>query len=367
MASKQTGRIACLNGPKNVELKEFEVPPPEPDAVMTEIVRANVCGSEIHIWRGGHPHINEGPLGHEALCQIVELGENVETDNAGQPVGEGDLIVPAYFTTCRACPRCGEGEFRLCEHAYDHWSQAAETPPHFHGTFASHYYVHPDQFFYKVPEGVDEVAVASANCALSQVLCGLDKVGADWDNTVVIQGAGGLGLNAVAAVKERGGTAIVIDAVPDRLELAERFGADHTIGFDDYGTVEGRAERVRELTDGQGADVAVEVAGVPDAFSEGIELLRTGGRYLEMGNIIPGHTTGFDPGTMTRKSIDVVSCMRYDPWYLQKSIEFLADVGDDYPFSAMFDADFPLDRVDEAIRKSDERDVTRASLVPERR
>ncbi|WP_199174808.1 alcohol dehydrogenase catalytic domain-containing protein [Halegenticoccus soli] len=104
MASQQTGRIACLNGPKSVELKEFAVPSPDPNAVVTEIVRANVCGSEVHIWKGGHPHINEGPPGHEALCRIAELGENVETDNAGQPVAKGDLIVPAYFTTFGRVP-----------------------------------------------------------------------------------------------------------------------------------------------------------------------------------------------------------------------------------------------------------------------
>lgn len=365
MSSNNSGRIASLNGAKNVVLKQFDVPSPEPDAIVTEIVRANVCGSELHIWQGGHPHITEGPLGHEGLCRIVELGENVETDHAGQPVEEGDLIVPTYFAICESCARCGAGDFRLCEHAYDHWSQSTDVYPHFHGTFASHYYVYPDQFFYKVPSDIDEGPAASANCALSQVLCGLDKADVGWDDTVVVQGAGGLGLNAVAAATERGAETIVIDAVDDRLKLAERFGADHTIDLQTYDSVEQRADRVRELTDGEGGDVGVEVAGVPEAFAEGIELLRPGGRYLEMGNIIPGHTTEFDPGTMTRKSIDVVSVMRYDPWYLRSALEFLSEVGDDYPFDELFDAGFSLDDVDDAIRRSDERDVTRASLVPE--
>jgi threonine dehydrogenase-like Zn-dependent dehydrogenase len=363
---QNTGRIACLDGPKNVELKEFEVPSPEPGAIVTEVVRANVCGSEIHIWSGGHPHITDGPLGHEGLFRVLELGDGVETDHAGRPVEEGDLIVPAYFATCESCVRCGQGEFRLCEHAYDHWSQSADVHPHFHGTFASHYYVYPDQFFYKVPAGLDEGPVASANCALSQVLCGLDAVEIGWDDTVVVQGAGGLGLAAVAAARERGARTIVIDGVAARLELAERFGADHVVDMRRVDTVDRRAERVRELTDGDGADVGVEVAGVPDAFSEGIELLREGGRYLEMGNVVPGHTTEFDPARMTRKSIDVESAMRYDPWYLRTAIEFLETAGDEYPFEDLFDSDFPLAEAEEAIRRSDERDVGRASIVPER-
>ncbi|WP_251329687.1 zinc-binding dehydrogenase [Haloplanus pelagicus] len=365
MASNTRGRIACLNGTKNVELKEFDVPSPGPDAIVTEIVRANVCGSELHMWRGGHPKIDDGPLGHEGLCRIVELGENVTTDNAGRPVEEGDLIVPTYFAICESCTRCGAGEFRLCEHAYDHWSQSADVPPHFHGTFASHYYVYPDQFFYKVPPELDEGPAASANCALAQVLGGLDAVDVGWGDTVVVQGAGGLGLNTVAAASERGAETIVIDGVADRLDLAERFGADHTVDLRTYDSVEQRAERVRELTGGDGADVGVEVAGVPEAFAEGIELLRAGGRYLEMGNVVPGHTTEFDPGAMTRKSIDVRSVMRYDPWYLRTALEFLHETGDDYPFEELVGEGYPLDEVDAAIRRSDERDVARASLVPE--
>jgi len=365
MSSSTRGRIACLNGTKNVELKEFDVPSPGPDAIVTEIVRANVCGSELHMWRGGHPHINDGPLGHEGLCRIVDLGENVTTDNAGRPVEEGDLIVPTYFAICESCPRCGAGEFRLCEHAYDYWSQSADTHPHFHGTFASHYYVYPEQFFYKVSPDVPEGPAASANCALAQVLGGLDKAEVGWGDTVVVQGAGGLGLNAVAAATERGAETIVIDGVENRLDLAERFGADHTIDLRTYDSVEKRADRVDELTDGQGADVGVEVAGVPDAFAEGIELLRPGARYLEMGNVIPGHTTEFDPGAMTRKSINVVSVMRYDPWYLREALDFLRETAADYPFDELVGEGFALDDVDAAIRRSDERDVARASLVPE--
>lgn len=364
MTSETTGRIACLDGPKAVEIDEHPLPDPDPNALLTEVVRANVCGSEIHIWRGGHPHVNDGPLGHEALCRVVERGENVGTDYAGRPVEEGDLVVPAYFATCHSCPRCGGGEFRLCENAYEHWSQSADVHPHFHGTFATHYYVYPDQFFFTVPEDVSEVAAASANCALSQVLGGLDAVDAGLGDTVVVQGAGGLGLNAVAVANERGAETVVIDGVEGRLELADRFGADHTVDLRTHDTVERRVDRVRDLTDGRGADVAVEVAGVPEAFTEGVELLRPGGRYLEMGNVIPGHETEFDPGAMTRKSIDVRSVMRYDPWDLRTALEFLRDVGDDYPFDAMFDADYPLDDVTEAIRVSDERDATRASIVP---
>jgi threonine dehydrogenase-like Zn-dependent dehydrogenase len=273
-------------------------------------------------------------------------------------------VVPAYFATCGRCDFCGDGEPRLCANAYEYWSREPDAWPHFHGTFGTHYYVHPDQYVYRVPEGVPPAVAASANCALSQVLCGLDRVEVTPADTVVIQGAGGLGCTAVAVAAERGAETVVVDGVAGRLDRARSFGADHVVDMREHDTVEARAERVRDLTDGRGADVAVEVAGVPDAFTEGVELLRKGGRYLEMGNIVPGRTTEFDPGAMTRKSITVASLMRYDPWYLRRALDFLATHHADYPFDALLDAEFALDDVREALRHSADREVTRATLLP---
>ncbi|MFB6138367.1 MAG: zinc-binding dehydrogenase [Halobacteriaceae archaeon] len=360
-----TGRLVFLADPEELEVREYPVPSPEPGALVTEVVRANVCGSELHIWSGDHPLITDGVLGHEAVCRVRDIGEGVETDYAGQPVAEGDLVVPAYFLTCGRCAYCGAGEFRSCANAYREWSKHPDEPPHFHGTFATHYYVHPEQYFYRVPEGLSPELAAGANCALSQVLCGLDAVEAGLGDTVVVQGAGGLGLAASAVATERGAEVIVIDGVAERLARAERFGADHTVSMDEFETVDARAARVRELTDGLGADVAVEVTGVPAAVPEGVELLRKGGRYLEMGNIVPGRETSFDPGAMTRKSLTVHSLMRYDPWYLRDALAFLVEHGDAYPFDDLLDAEYDLVDAQAALRDSAERSLTRASLLPQ--
>ncbi len=364
MGDRPTGKLAYLSEPENVEIKEYEVPEPEPGAVLTEVEQANVCGSELHIWRGHHPEVKDGVLGHEVLCRVKELGEGVETDYAGDPIEEGDLVAPAYYITCQRCPSCQQGQFNLCERAYENWSKPPEEPPHFHGTFATHYFIHPQQYFYKVPEGLDPSIAAGANCALSQMLYGIDKVGIEYDDTVVVQGAGGLGLNTIAIAQERGAETIVIEGIDGRIDRAREFGADHVIDFREYGTVDERAERVRELTDGVGADVGVEVAGVPDAFSEGIHLLRDGGRYLEIGNVSPGKLTEFDPGSLTRKALTIESAVRYQPWYLKRALRFLERNVDKYPYEDLIDAHFDLMDVDDALAESDTRGVTRAALNP---
>jgi threonine dehydrogenase-like Zn-dependent dehydrogenase len=365
MANRPTGKLAYLAEPERVEIREYEVPEPAPGSVLTEVVRANVCGSELHIWKGHHPEVKDGALGHEALCRVTELGEGVETDFAERPVEEGDLVAPTYFLTCRRCPACQRGQFNLCENAYRNWSKSPEEPPHFHGTFGTHYVIHPDQYFYRVPDGLDPGIAAGANCALSQVLYGVDSVGIERGDTVVVQGAGGLGLNAIAVANECGAETVVVEGVDRRLERAEAFGVDHTVDFREHDTVEARADRVAELTGGEGADVGIEVAGVPDAFAEGVHLVRKGGRYLEMGNVNPGHTTAFDPGLLTRRNIEVHTAIRYDPWYLREALEFLDEHAGAYPYDRLIDAEFDLLDVDDALEQSENREVTRATLVPE--
>lgn len=365
-ASQETGELVYLNGPKDLEFREYEVPTPEPGAVVTEVVRANVCGSELHVWKGDHP-LEDCVLGHEALVRVAALGEGVETDSAGVPVEEGDLVAPVYFQTCQACEFCRRGEFYRCANDYEHTGKSPDIWPHFHAPWATHYYIYPDNHFYKIPEKLESHpnVTAAANCALSQVIFGLNQVGLEFGETVVIQGAGGLGLNATVVANDRGAETIVIDGVGERLDQAKAFGADHIIDFREEETVEARVDRVMEITSGSGADVGVEVAGVPEAFTEGIELLRTGGRYLEMGNVRPGNEVSFDPGRLTRKSIDVTTAVEYDPWTLYESLQFLNETVDRYPYDDLIDTEYPLSDVESAVTRSADRDVVRATLIPD--
>jgi len=361
----ETGRLVYLNGPKDLEFREYPVPSPDPHAVVTEVVRSNVCGSELHVWKGDHP-LQDCVLGHEALCRVSELGSKVKTDSAGTPIEVGDLVAPVYFQTCQSCDFCRRGEFYACDNDYEHTGKSPEIWPHFHAPWGTHYYIYPDNHFYKIPEALEDHlnVTAAANCALSQVLFGIEQVGVDYNDTVVVQGAGGLGLNATVVANEYGAETIVIDGVGKRLEQARSFGADHVIDFRELDTVAARKARVDEITAGVGADVAIEVAGVPEAFVEGIELLRKGGRYLEMGNVRPGYDVDFDPGKLTRKSIDITTAVEYDPWVLYDALEFLANTIDDYPYGRLIDAEFTLAEIDEALEASERRDLTRATLLP---
>jgi putative phosphonate catabolism associated alcohol dehydrogenase len=357
------GTVAYMTKPEHLEYQKYELPTPEPGAVLVKVKRTNVCGSELHIWQGHHPSLKSAILGHEMIGEVYALGEGVETDYAGKPLKIGDRIVSAYFLTCKKCSYCQEGQFNLCENAYKYWVKPPTEAPHFHGTFATHYYIHPDQYFYKVPDNVPDVVAASANCALSQVYFGIELANLQYGQSIVIQGAGGLGLYAASIAKEKGATVIIVDGIKSRLQQAERFGADHLIDMNEFDTTEKRSKVVRDLTKGNGADVGLEVAGVPAAFSEGIQLIRTGGKYVTVGNVSPGKYVDFDPGLLTRKAIEIIPIVRYNPWYLRKSLEFLSTNVEKYPFHKMLDAEFTLDQINDALDQSSKRKVTRASIV----
>lgn len=359
------GSIAAVVGPSRFEIKSFDVPAPAADAAVLRIRRANVCGSDIHQFHYHSPALREAGLGHEFVAEISELGSEVSKDNAGQPVAVGDRVAPVYYITCRKCPRCLRGEFGMCQNSLRDWSRNPERAPHFSAGFATHYYLHPDQYFYKVPDELSDAIVAGANCGLSQMIFTLDRTRLSAGSTLLIQGAGGLGLYAAAVAKERGARVVVVEGIDERIELARRFGADEIIDMKEHATVEDRVARARELTNGDGPDVVLEVTGVAAAFPESLELARAGGEVVSVGNLNVGE--GFEatlsPGLVTRKSLTIHGVLRYDPWYLHQALEFLVRTQSTYPFESLTERVYPFEDLGTAIADSESRRVARASIT----
>jgi D-arabinose 1-dehydrogenase-like Zn-dependent alcohol dehydrogenase len=204
MPAAERGRLIYLSAPQQIEYLDFDLPEPEPGSILARVARANVCGSELHIWKGLHPTVKQCVMGHEMVGRVAALGAGVETDFASQPLRVGDRIAAVYYLTCRKCRAYRLAQFNLCENAYRYWMQGPQSPPHFHGTFGTHYYIHPEQYVYRVPDEVSDQVASFANCALAQVYYGLDRAELRAGETLVIQGAGGLGLAAIAVAKERG-------------------------------------------------------------------------------------------------------------------------------------------------------------------
>lgn len=365
MTKAGMGRLAYMTEPGKVEIREYPLPESlEPGAVLLKVLQTNICGSDVHIFCGHHPLLKKGGLGHEMVGEVVAIGAGRTTDSAGRSIAVGDRIVPVYTSICHACENCDRGVVNHCDHAFDLFGHNDQAPYFKGATFCTHYIIDPGQHFYRVPDGVPTTAAASANCALAQVLHGLDKAQVSLGQVVVIQGAGGLGLYSAAVAKKHGARVVVMDRVPSRLDMARDFGADLTLNVDEVPDLNDRVARIQAFAGAQGADVVVEVTGVPAVFAEGVHYLRPEGTYVVMGTISPGNMASFDPAQLVRRSARILGVNRYPPHYLKDALAFLDQCGEEFPFARMSDKTFPLDELQTAIDMSAARKVQRAAIIP---
>src|SRR5574341_1417688 len=243
---------------KPLEIREYPVPEVRPDGILVKLSLANICGSDIHFVEGRGPRLPGGIpqiLGHEMMGTILKLGSEVKTDSLAEPLREGDRLVFSYYSPCGQCWACYTG-VPGCPNRYRRWiGVPADIPPHFNGAFGEYYYLHPGHWRFKVPAGLPDHVVSPVNCALSQMIYSIHQIGIMLGDTVVIQGAGGLGLYGIAVAKEMGAARVIsLDKRDHRLKMATAFGADATINVD-KAPREHRLEMIRDLTGGVGADL----------------------------------------------------------------------------------------------------------------
>jgi threonine dehydrogenase-like Zn-dependent dehydrogenase len=269
-----------------------------------------------------------------------------------------------YFYPCGRCRACLRGVSRACPDARFYLRTSCDAPPHFVGAFGDFYYVFPGAAIFRVPDELDDATVAGINCALSQVVGGLQLAGLRMGDSVVVQGAGGLGVYACAVAREMGARRVVaLDAIPQRLALARAFGADEVIDVRESSS-EDRVKRVVELCDGWGADLVVEVVGHPRVVNEGLQMLGRTGRYLEIGNINPGLTYELDPSVLVFRNITMYAMVYYEADHLRQALDLVRRTKDRYPWHQVVSHTFPLERINEAFERASAGEVTRAAIVP---
>jgi D-arabinose 1-dehydrogenase-like Zn-dependent alcohol dehydrogenase len=367
----KTGKAAVFLGVgKPFEIREYPVPDPEPEAVLIKIALTNVCGSDLHYWRGELDYAKMGrplPLntGHEHSGSIYKLGSGVTTDSAGKPLREGDRVVYRYFCPCGRCPACLRRQFKSCPMRQANFMVSSDEWPHFQGGFGQYFYLRPNHAIFKLPDEISDEMAAGINCAFTQVYAGLEIAGLRAGETVVIQGAGGLGVYACAVAREMGASKIVvIDGVAQRLELASEFGADEFVDLREYPEPAARVEQVKRLTDNWGANIVMELVGNPNVVDEGLRMVAPEGTYLEIGNINIGWKAEIDPSWLIFGSRRIIGLAHYEAEHLKKTLDLMIRTRTKYPYHKVLSHKFPLDQINEAFAEQDEGHVTRAAVVP---
>jgi threonine dehydrogenase-like Zn-dependent dehydrogenase len=334
------------------------------------VSRANICGSDVHAWHGNFATRGLGGqlptvLGHEMVGSVEALGDGVTADSNGALLAVGTRVVFPYFFVCHTCRNCLAGRRNACLHLKMAMLGKADAPPYFVGGYGDYFLLPAGAVVYTVPDSISDDVASGANCALAQVMYGLERVDQQLGEVVVVQGAGALGLYAIAVAKARGAARVIaVDGVPERLELATAFGADAVVDINELPSVKDRVNRVRKLTDGHGADVVVEVVGHPAAIDEGLKMLGQFGRYVEIGNISLGKTFEFDPSRFVFGNKTMVGVSAYDPAVLSRALTFLEQHQDKLPLERLAAATYSLDDINEAFTAAEGKRDVRASIVP---
>ena len=332
-------------------VETLDLRPVPPGGALVRIDAATVCGTDVHISDGVFGHLARLPLvmGHEGTGTIVELGAGLERDALGQPLRSGDRVVWAH-NWCGRCYFCAVAKQpTLCENTMGYgWGPYEEGSVN--GTFSEHLHVSPDSRVLRVPAGVSSPLASAATCALRTVMHALDRMPRiRFSDTVVVLGAGPVGVLAAAAALRSGANQVILIGAPrSRLAATEAWELAARIDIDDTEPDE-RIEAVRSLTEGRGADIVLECAGPPSAFTEGMDMVRAGGTLMVIGQA-HGETVPVPTTAMKVRQLTVRTSLSADISHFHDALQFLDRHGGDLGLeSAVCSTTYSLDQVSDAL------------------
>ena len=363
----RTAKAAVYEAPNApFVLKEYPLRPVGRGEVLVRVTMSTICRSDIHSYEGRRPNPCPGILGHEIIGIIDEIGDGVDKDMRGDPLKVGDRITwseyffdgQCYYREVLDMPQKCPG---VRKYGHDH----ADQDPHFLGGFAEYCYILPGTWILKLPRELSDEEAAPLNCGVATMVSVTEAANIGLGDVVVIQGLGLLGLYGAAMAKARGARCVIgLDGVASRLEAAKKFGTDHVIDIA-HAPAARVIDAVRKLCPPDGADAVIEVCGVPEVIPQGLQMLRTGGRYVLGGLVNPHADVTIDANMLVKRWITVRGIHNYHPRHLIQALYFVMANRMRFPFKEIVDSKFTLKDLDLAFKKASERSVLRAAIVPE--
>jgi erythritol/L-threitol dehydrogenase len=294
--------VVC-HGPKDYRLERVTMPVAGPNELVIEIGACGICASDCKCYSGAamfwgdkdKPSWVKAPViaGHEFFGYVISSGAGA-LEHFG--VSLGDRVIAEQIVPCSKCRYCTTGSYHMCEvhNIFGFQREVAD------GGMAQYMRLPSTSRVHKIPDGIsleDAAMIEPMACAVHTV----NRAGVELDDVVVIAGAGPLGLGMVQIAKlKTPKKLVVIDLVPQRLALAKAFGADVVINP----TIDNAKKIIDDLTDGYGCDVYIETTGVPVGVTQGLDLIRKLGRFVEFS--VFGKETSTDWSIIgDRKELDV--------------------------------------------------------------
>ena len=327
-------QAAVLHGANDLRFQEVKRPEPGLGEVLLRVHRCGICGTDSHIVKGRFPAPNL-PLiiGHEFAGEVAAVGAGVDY------VKEGDRATADINIACGHCWYCRNNQKLFC-------AQVRQLGVHDHGGMAE-YVVVPAGNVYILPKEMpyDHAAfIEPLACAIH----GQKRIGIEVGETVLILGAGPMGLAHAALSKQRGaGLVMISEPNVGRRERAHRIGTDLEVDP----TVPEFIEAIMQATDGRGADVVIEAVGSPVTYGQAFQLVRRGGRILAYGAAAQDAVVPMKPFDVYAKELTIVGSYAgtYETW--PQAISLIS--GGRFDPSKIIDSVRPLSDVVAALESLD--------------
>ena len=381
-ASDRSVRVITFDGPgTHPDLRTVRRPSVPNRGALIRIDACGVCGTDLHILQGHWPGKLPWPLtlGHELAGVVDEIGPRLTRDYMGHPLREGDRVMIPPLMACGSCHYCihyPTRANRCLNPTYYGRKIGFLRPPHLWGGWADMVFLDLEAFpatkVFRLPDDMPSMVgtlvepFASVTRAFNRASA-LGLEGFKAGDSVVIQGSGPIGVLALIAARQRAAGKVVVVGAPEepRLALCRAFGADATVSIDEHQSTDARIAAARDAVGGFGADLVVDCSGAPQAGPEGIEMLRDGGTFVEMGQFTDAGSIDTNWHRICVKEVQVLASWAFTPDEVAQGMHNLHAIQEDYDWSRM-QRTFPLTAagVAEAIRSAVAMECVKATIVP---
>lgn len=337
------GKALVFEGiPGELKLAEWDLPRLGPGEILVRIVGSTICGSDLHTIHGRRQVAVPTILGHEIVGEIVAFGpEEQGIDWNGEPLNKGDRIVWGVVAHCGDCASCEADIPQKCHHATKYGHEEAKPGKEWTGGFAEWGILVSGTTVIKLPRDLPIEVACPASCATASICAGFEAAGSVQGKTVVITGAGLLGLTSCALASHLGASQIIcIDTQKERTEKALQFGATAV-----YSPMDFHEERGSKTE----TQIFLEMSGAPQAFEIVFPTMAVGGKIVLMGSVFPTPPVNVPMEQVIRKMLTIRGVHNYGPRHLARAVKFLASTHTQFPFSQMVSDWFPLDEFSQAL------------------
>lgn len=329
-----------------VEMREFPDPTPGPGEVVIEMKASGMCGSDLKVYRspGGGPAMaaalglgGDGKVvvaGHEPCGVVVSRGPEVPEVQA--PVG-GRVMVH-HYKGCGICRSCRSGWAQLCGEGsvvYGITDHGAHAP----------YMKIPANTLVGLPDTLSFAEGAAISCGTGTAYGALRRLQITGGQTLAVFGQGPVGLSGTMLAASMGARVIAVDIAEERLDLAKEFGADELVNSADTDPV----EALKQLTNGEGVDLALECTGVEAARSAAVNAVRTWGSVCMVGE--GGDLTLNISRQVIRKQLTIIGSWTFSTFGQEDCARFVAE--NQVPVDRLITHHFKLDDAEDAYRLFD--------------